>query len=93
MPYINVRRCVNCNKKLSDYEVMYSSGRCPKCGYKSKRARTIVDTTESADFVSTPNIVRRYGWGFLIGCLIGFSIVLIAKLLAGTLSAIMTTLK
>lgn len=41
-------RCVSCNQRLSEFERMYSHGRCPCCGYKSPSAGTIVDTTERA---------------------------------------------
>jgi len=41
-------RCVKCKCRMSDGVKMYSSGRCPGCGYKAPGACTIVSTTEHA---------------------------------------------
>lgn len=41
-------RCVKCKHKMSYHTMMYSRGRCPYCGHKSKWAVTMVDCTEHA---------------------------------------------
>ena len=40
--------CSSCNQKLSYHTVMYSHGRCPKCGIKGSGACTIVNTKQKA---------------------------------------------
>lgn len=39
------RRCSGCSAAVSDYEVMYSMGTCPRCGYRGKGAVTVMDVT------------------------------------------------
>lgn len=46
--WFTVYECKSCNKKLSYHTVMYSHGRCPKCGEKGSGAGTIVDAREVA---------------------------------------------
>jgi hypothetical protein len=46
--------CVSCDGELTDWQVMYSNGRCPKCGFKGESAGTIVDTNERAYRVDLP---------------------------------------
>ena len=48
MSWINAYFCVKCKKELSNYQKMYSNGRCLECGYKHPDACTIVRTTEKA---------------------------------------------
>lgn len=42
--WFSIDECVNCGEYLTDSEVMYSKGTCPKCGHKGLDAVTIVDT-------------------------------------------------
>lgn len=42
----NGQCCIKCKQELSNREVMYSGGRCPKCGHKGSGAGTIVDVEE-----------------------------------------------
>lgn len=39
-------RCVHCQHPMSKHTMMYSSGRCPYCGFKHPNACTIVKCTE-----------------------------------------------
>ena len=63
MPYINVYSCVNCNKELSNHQLMYSDGRCPLCGHKAVSACTIVKCNESFRLVEntfTEFVTEKY---------------------------------
>lgn len=55
MTYKNAEFCVNCKEELTKHEIMYSNGRCPKCGYKGENAVTICDTFERGY-----RLVRKY---------------------------------
>ena len=46
--YKTAHFCGHCEKELSYRQVMYSLGRCPLCGYKSKSASSVVATKEKA---------------------------------------------
>ena len=41
-------RCIHCHQVLTTDEVYFSSGRCPRCGFKGSGAGTMVDCVESA---------------------------------------------
>ena len=53
-------RCVSCKGSLSDGAVMYSSGQCPRCGYKDPSACTVVEVTEHPYFLESVG----YWWQF-----------------------------
>lgn len=38
--------CIKCHQELTDFQRMYSNGRCPLCGYKHPSACTIVEVFE-----------------------------------------------
>ena len=40
--------CRYCNEVLSYHTIMYSSGRCPKCGIKGNGAGTIINHSSRA---------------------------------------------
>ena len=60
--WYDAEKCTNCKKFLSRSHVMYSSGRCPKCGYKGPYANTIVDTIS----VGYRFVYNRKWWQFWI---------------------------
>lgn len=60
--WFTVHRCIKCRRILNEWTVMYSSGRCPKCGYKDPRACTIVETTEHACRL----VYNRKWWQFWV---------------------------
>jgi hypothetical protein len=42
------KKCFSCQTILSEWEVYYSDGRCPRCGVKHEDAGTIVETVDVA---------------------------------------------
>lgn len=42
--WYSIEVCNNCEKQLSNYQKMHSSGVCPYCGYKGPNAVTICKT-------------------------------------------------
>lgn len=40
------RLCNYCKESLTRYQVSYSGGRCPKCGFKAEATGTFVDAKE-----------------------------------------------
>lgn len=46
--YYNLVVCENCYGELSSKQEIYSDGRCPLCGYKSKSACTVISSKDLA---------------------------------------------
>jgi hypothetical protein len=58
-PWFNVKFCSICCRYLTNTEVMYSEGRCPKCGLKDHKSATIV---EHYDAGVRRVITKEYPW-------------------------------
>lgn len=59
--YIPVYRCTDCKEVLSNNQVMYSDGVCPKCG--NIAAGTSVDHIKSSEKIETKSLSDKlFGW-------------------------------
>jgi predicted RNA-binding Zn-ribbon protein involved in translation (DUF1610 family) len=52
--YVAVYRCTKCKARLSNHELMYSSGVCPYCGHVTPTRGTVCDYEKSVEQIDEP---------------------------------------
>jgi len=65
MRYVAKFMCEDCHENLTDHQVMYSHGVCPKCGNSS--GSTIVNHLTFSSEVEDGPSIKQEGFGILLG--------------------------